>query len=341
VEEEDTGKKKINAMGGFVVNEPMVEPIPEGPTPSWPQDIDLARRVMEDMLIPLFHDQPACRKIGFRNISRLIGYIPGWYLWTEERRGAFLLELMRLRSLNDRFVAAYFLIRYYPSPDEADFSDFAPREQKVRLGPFFDQTGTPKFESQEHIHESLFAIGNLNLEINRGLNLIKLKLFSQNRWREVRDDLREGEGTGMLEIHRNVPGWELSWALFDKLLLGFCYVHRASPLGLRLTLSPGVTYHLGTDERVFEVPESTIQRWALETGLLLKSAPTSDPVLETWKKKFYLSLWRPPQRGQKWIAGLTDAPEEEALWIDSKWRAASSWTFPREGNINHRCFQDH
>jgi hypothetical protein len=305
------------------------------------QNVDLVRRVMEDMLIPLFHDPPACRKIGFTNISRLIGYIPGWYLWSEERKGAFLLELLRLRPLNDRFVAAYFLIRYYPSPDEAEFHDFAPREQEARLSPFFDQTGTPKFESQEHIHESSFAIGNLNLEINRGLNLLKLKLFSQDRWREVRDDLPQGEGTGVLEIHRNVPGWELSWILFDKLLLGFCYVHRSSPLGLRLTLSPGVEYHLGTDGMASGVSESTLQRWTLETGLLLKSCANFDLVLETWKKKFYASLWRPPKRGQKLIAGLANPPEEEFLWIDSKWWAAPSWTFPQGGEINHRCFHDH
>jgi hypothetical protein len=322
------------------MNEPMVEPIPKGPIPSWQEDVELVRRAMEDMLICLFHDQPACHKIGFTHISRPIGSIPGWYLWTGERKGAFLLELMRLRSLNHRFIAAYFLIRYYPSPEDADFHAFAPQERQARLSPFFDQTGTPKFESHDHIHESLFAVGNLNVEINRGLNLIRLKLFSQDRWREVRDGLREGEGTGA-QIYRNVPGWKLSWTLFDKLLLGFCYVHRSSPLGFRLTVSPGMEYRLGTDGKAFEVPESTIQRWTLETGLLLKTSPNFGLFLETWKKKLYASLWRPPQIGEKWIAGLADPPEKESPWIDSKWWAASSWTFSQEGEIHHRCFLDH
>jgi hypothetical protein len=331
------------------MNEPMVKPIPKGPIPSWQEDVERVRRAMEDMLLSLFHDQQACRKIGFSHISRPIGSIPGWYLWTGERKGAFLLELMRLRSLNHRFIAAYFLIRYYSSPEEADFHAFAPQERQARLSPFFDQNGTPKFESHDHIHESLFAVGNLNVEINRGLNLIKLKLFAQDRWREVRDDLREGEGTeaqsthpiSHLEMNRNVPGWELSWTLFDKLLLGFCYVYRSSPLGFRLTVSPGVEYHLGTDGRASEVPESTIQRWALETGLLLKTGPNSDLVLETWKKKFYASLLRPPKQGEKLIAGFSDPPEKESLWIDSKWWTASSWTFPQKREVQPRCTHYH
>ena len=313
------------------MNEPLAEPIPKGPMPSWQEDVGRVRQAMEDMLTSLFHDPQACRKIGFTNIRRLIGFIPGWYLWTEEHQGAFLLELMRLRSLNHRFIAAYFLIRYYPSPQEAHFLDFAPVERQVRLSSFFDETGTPQYESQDHIHESLFAIGNLNMEINRGLNLIKLKLFSQDRWREVQDDLRRGEGTGA-QIHRNVPGWKLSWTLFDKLLLGFCFVHRSPPLGLRLTVSPGMEYHLGTDGMASGVPESAIQRWTLETGLLLKSPPNFDLVLETWKKNFYASLWRPPKEGENLIAGVTDSPEKESPWIDRKWWAASSWTFSQREN---------
>jgi len=304
---------------------------------------------MEDMLISLFHDQPACGRVGFTEISRLLGPIPGWYLWTRDRKGAFLLELMRLRSLNRRCIAAYFLIRYYPSPDEVDFKDFTLGEQQARLSPLFDQTGTPKFESQEHIHESLFAVGNLNVEIDRGLSLMKLKLFSQDRWREVRDSPGEWKGTEAqsiqpvfpCEVHRNAPGWELSWALFDKLLLGFCFVHRSSPLGIRLTASPGVEYHLGAQGMASEVPAPTIQRWTLETGFLLKPAPNSVVALETWKKNFYASLWRPPKKGEQLIAGLTDPPEKEGLWIDPKWWAAPSWSFPREGDIHHRCFQDH
>jgi hypothetical protein len=178
------------------------------------------------------------------------------------------------------------------------------------------------------------------MEINQGLNLIKIKLFSQDRWREVRNDLREEEGTGA-KIHRNVPGWKLSWTLFDKLLLGFCFVHRSHPLGLRLTVSPGMEYRLGTGGMASEVPESSIQRWTLETGLLLKTGPNSDLVLETWKKELYASLLRPPKQREKLISGFADPSEKESPWIDSKWWAASSWTFSQEGETHHRGFRNH
>jgi hypothetical protein len=51
---------------------------------------DLARRVMEDTLIPLFLEEQANHKIGFTKISRLIRQEPGGYLWTRERKGAYL-----------------------------------------------------------------------------------------------------------------------------------------------------------------------------------------------------------------------------------------------------------
>ena len=57
-------------------------------------DIDLVRRVMEDMFLLLFFDKRACQRIGFINISRFIGEKPGWYLWTKDQKGAYLLELV-------------------------------------------------------------------------------------------------------------------------------------------------------------------------------------------------------------------------------------------------------
>jgi hypothetical protein len=49
-------------------------------------EIDLVRRVMEDMFILLFFDGKAYQRIGFTNISRLIVRKMAWYLWTKDRK---------------------------------------------------------------------------------------------------------------------------------------------------------------------------------------------------------------------------------------------------------------
>jgi hypothetical protein len=214
---------------------------------------------MEDMFILLFFEAQAHHRIGFTKISRLISQEPGWYLWTKERKGAYLLELIDIEDFHKEprlvdmpnltihpAVRAEFVVRYYPSPEEPSFDDFAFIERETRLGHSFDHTGTPFFEKQNDIHESLFTVGQFHLAFDKGLDVASLSISSQDRWIEIvkngppakTDDRQGSEVVSGEGKARNVPGWELSWYLFDKLLLSFCYVHKSIPLGLGLTEYP-------------------------------------------------------------------------------------------------------
>ena len=317
-------------------------------------DIDLVRRVMEDMFILLFFDKQACHRIGFTKISRLVSQKPGWYLWTKEQKGAYLLELADVVYLDKEVgtdylnnipeVKAEFVLRYYPSPEEPLFEDFAFIEREVRLGPYFDHTGTPLFEKQNGIHESLFAVGNLYLDFDKGLNFAILKISSQDRWIEivkngplVKTDQRqtiEVIPEGMMA--RNIPGWELSWYFYDKLLLGFCYVHKTFPFGLGLTEFPGAVYHIYARNKVIEVHEPDVRGRTLEVGVLLQSnqRPLIDP--EVLKKAFSRSIPLSTKKTEFQVDCFTGLPKDKHPWIDPDWWTASSWIFEPCGDIN-RC----
>jgi hypothetical protein len=323
--------------------------------------IELVRRVMEDTFILLFFEAQAHHRIGFTKISRLISQEPGWYLWTKQRKGAYLLELIDIEDFHKEprladmpnltihpAVRAEFMVRYYPSPEEPSFNDFAFIERETRLGPSFDHTGTPFFEKQNEIHESLFTVGKFHLSFDNGLDFASLNISSQDRWIETvkngplaKTDDRQGSEVVSGEVKaRNVPGWELSWYLFDKLLLSFCYVHKAIPFGLGLTEHPGTIYHRDEFNQVVGVHEPDVRGRTIEAGVLLQSAKRLpiDPgaLKETFLQSIRLSL----KKDEVLVGYFENPPEEERPWINPDWWRASSWSFPPAREIKHRCFTD-
>jgi hypothetical protein len=321
-------------------------------------DIDLVRRVMEDMFILLFFDKRACQRIGFINISRFFGERPGWYLWTKDQKGAYLLELADAVYFDKEVGTDYpnhipemkaeFVLRYYPSPEEPLFEDFAFIEREVRLGPCFDHTGTPFFEKQDEIHESLFAVGTLGLDFDKGLNFAIFKISSQDRWIEIVKEgpMVETDRRRLIEVipegtlARNVPGWELSWRFFDKLLLGFCYVHKTIPFGSALTEFPGAVYHTYTQNKVIEANHPDVRGRTLEAGVLLQSnqTPSIDP--ESLREAFFRSIPLSTKKTEFQVDCFAGLPREKHPWIDPDWWTALSWTYQPSGDINHCCARD-
>jgi hypothetical protein len=325
-------------------------------------DIELVRRVMEDMFILLFFDEQANHKIGLTKISRLISQKPGWYLWTKEQKGAYLLELIDIEYFHKEpsivdipnpiinpSVKAEFIVRYYPFPEEPSFDDFAFIEREVRLGPYFDHTGTPLFEKQNEIHESLFTVGKFHLAFDKGLNFALLTISSQDRWIEIvkNGPLVNTDHRQVMEVipeeakARNVPGWELSWYLFDKLLLSFCYVHKSIPFGLGLTEYPGTIYHISEFNQVVEAHEPDVHGRTVEAGVLMRSILPPPIDSRGLKEAFLESIRLSLKKDEVLVDYFENPPEEGCPWINPNWWRASSWSFPPPNEIHHCCFGDH
>jgi len=319
-------------------------------------DIGLVQRILDDMFILLFFDEHACDRIGFTKISPVIGKMPGWYLWTKDREGAYYLQLVdtepteaksegKRPSPNERPVwfVSDFILRYYPSPKEPLFEEYAFVERQVRISPCFDHTGIPFFGKQDAIHKSFFVVGTLHLAFDRDLNFARLGVSSQDRWIEIlkggpivkTDYRRTIEVIPEGSVIRNVAGWELSWCFFDKLLLSFCYVHKCCPIALRLSRSPGVIYHIDPDGVATEVQDDTIHEWILGTGIFLQSGQELSNSMTSLRKIFIASLQYPPQDDEFLVDYLESPPESEHPWIDPAWWSASSWVLPSRLEMMH------
>jgi hypothetical protein len=319
-------------------------------------DIDLVRRVMEDMFILLSLDEQACDRIGFTKISPVIGKTSAWYLWPKDRKGAYSLQLAGTepadaksdgtRSSRNKkvvWVVSDFILRYYPSPEEPIFEEYAFVERQVRTSPCFDHTGAPFSDKQDSIHKALFVIGTLHLAFDRELNFARLGISSQDRWTEIlkggavvkTDHRRTIEVLPEGSVIRNVPGWELSWCFFDKLLLSFCYVHKSCPIALRLSKSPGVAYYIDTHGIAIEVQDAAIHEWTLGTGVLLQSGQKLSTSLTPLRKIFLASLQYSPEDDESLVDYLEGPPESERPWIDPAWWRASSWSFSSRLEMMH------
>jgi hypothetical protein len=319
-------------------------------------DIDLVRRVMEDMFILLSLDEQACDRIGFTKISPVIRKTSAWYLWTKDRKGAYSLQLAGtkpadaksdgIRSFRNKKVVWFvsdFTLRYYPSPEEPIFEEYAFVERQVRTSPCFDHTGAPFSDKQDSIHKALFVIGTLHLAFDRELNFARLGISSQDRWTEIlkggtlieTDHRRTIEVVPEGSVIRNVPGWELSWCFFDKLLLSFCYVHKSSLIALRLSKSPGVAYYIDTHGVAIEVQDAAIHEWTLGTGVLLQSGQKLSTSLTPLRKIFLASLQYSPEDDESLVHYLEGPPESERPWIDPAWWSACSWSFSSHLEMMH------
>lgn len=181
--------------------------------------------------------------------------LPGWYVWPGGRPGTFeiLLEEVVDKEADDEtdFISGRFSLRYYPHPDEPEFSDFAFAEQVVRLSDLFAESGVPRDPVERRFHEAYYQVGALEifLEDNR---FIHLAVETQERWvEEMMSELRvptgEDVSTVVLrpgELGRRVAGEQLCLALLDLLEKGFARAYQARKIRTEVQAAPGIIHYV-------------------------------------------------------------------------------------------------
>jgi hypothetical protein len=181
----------------------------------------------------------AKRRLGLSGASRRADGWPAWYLWLAGCSGAYELALVPPADVNiDPEAGADLTLRYFPHPDDDDFSTFADVERAARTSSLFDHTGTPAIEALTDIDPSLFHIATLSLAPSQLAGRIDLELQSQDVWLETtatdRDDV----------VRRRVPGLALAAPLVDFLVCGRTYHGRHPPASFVLTREPGFAWHV-------------------------------------------------------------------------------------------------
>ena len=191
--------------------------------------------------------------IGLEAVSQVWGEKPAWYFWIADTPGTYALQLEDINAPQpDRpdWVSGIFALKCYPYPHQNVFQSFSFQERSMILSDVFDDTHTPRFSHRDRIPDTLFNVATVELNVDRngrwaqfimeGLELMQISYVSEviPNYPVLQKERRFKSG----EFDRNVPGWELSYPLFDRLLSLYSFYSKKTPVRLWSTRSPGFSY---------------------------------------------------------------------------------------------------
>ena len=315
------------------------------------------------MFYSLYHNEEARDYFGFSQISFFCNEegLPGWYLWFKEKKGAYQLELINGEILpqenknTGKFspfklaVRGRFAVRYFPSEEEEIFENYSCFEKLIRFGPLFDQTGTPAFEGRNKIPESYFVIGHIDVRTDLSRDFLELECFAPEQWEDFRVDglyLKTPEQKDYEAVvpggrDRNVPGWALSFFLFDKILMGFCFSFNVSPLAVLLSSENGFDFYIDKENRAEKIGNSNSKQFRLTCGLNLKEEDNNTFREDKDLKLYTNNACRRIGLNKSNIIGLWQQPEDiDNPWINPDWWKVKEMKF-REDDYDVCCLCDH
>jgi hypothetical protein len=198
---------------------------------------------------------------GLKAVSQVWGERPAWYFWISDTPGVHALQLEGITAPeSDRpdWVSGIFAVKCYPFPHENVFQSFSYQERSLILSDYFDHTHTPRFAHREQIPDTLFNVAAVELSVDQddrqalfvleGLEIMHISYASAvvQNYPVLQKEKRFKSG----ETDRNVPGWDLGYPLFDRLLCLYSFYSKKTPMRLLLTRSPGFSYVFENDHAV-------------------------------------------------------------------------------------------
>jgi len=288
---------------------------------------------------------------GIKGISEKLTGSPGWYLWFEDRPGAYLLELVEAESPQKgteqessyslkKLFSGHYQIKYFPEVSDSQLLEkFSLSEQIVRASDFFDTTGTPTFEASTEIHDTLFLVGSLDVLQSPDKSFTQFFLNAPDHWvtRHLKGfELITEDGSEVMAIppgenDRNAPAWQLSWWLVDRLITLFCFVRKTPPLCAAVFEKEGKVFEIDRDKSIAEKPEPTIKELKLATVFMV-----SDKTGEVnFDVDGYIAQLREHGffRGASLIDIQKGKPAINRDWINSRWWHASHFDVSLEDTV--------
>ncbi|MHB8909454.1 MAG: hypothetical protein ACYDAA_11315 [Syntrophales bacterium] len=231
-----------------------------------------------DAMFRLVVPSPGREVVGLKAISEKQRGAPGWYLWFEDRPGAYLMELIEAETVAgaeggfpDRHsaVRGTYSIKYYPAADDGtSLAALSDSERAVRAGECFDATGTPDYDRGCGIPATSFLIGTIEMILASDGDSLVLHLESLDRWIT---SVREQTGAGVTERRdRDLPAWDWSWFLLDRLILTLCLAYRTVPRRVSLSEEPGYVFRVETDGETRAMSDNAVHRRRLSASFALR-----------------------------------------------------------------------
>ena len=214
------------------------------------------------MLIPLSWVDEIREGMGIEGASQVWGDKPAWYLWISGAPGVYHLELVETGTSKQEgieLLQASFSLRCYPFTHSPTFETFSFEEQCLLRSKFFDHTNTPSFEYREAIPQNLFTVGTIECGFDSDEGIAYFTFESLDTWqisfkRKMTLNyplINQSKSFETGEVDRQVPGTEVGYMFFDKLLCVFSYSSKKMPTRV-------LSFRSGGFEYVYEQSEALV-----------------------------------------------------------------------------------
>ncbi len=190
--------------------------------------------------------------LGIEGVSQIWGDAPAWYFWISDTRGVYHFQLSEASICEDHPQTAQgvFTVKCYPYANGDAFGSFSFQERRLMQSRFFDNTHTPRFEDREQLPDDLFSVAVIEYKVGLDGDMACFTLESLDTLRTgyKKETVQEYELIGKSkkftkgDTDRAVPGWNMGYPLFDRLLSMYAFYRKVKPVRLRITRSSGFEY---------------------------------------------------------------------------------------------------
>ncbi len=304
----------------------------------------------------IFNDEGARKYFEFSQINFFNSTegLPGWNLWFRENTMAYQLVLIEAHEIfdneglsNELSIKGRFAIRYFPDSNAPELDKYSCTETLLRLGPLFDNTGTPTLTGQDCIDDSCFVVGYLDFRTNNDRDFLALECIAPNRWKDVRVDgiylktLENGkyEAVKPNGIDRDVPGWDSAFFLFDKLISGCFYTYKTMPCAVILAEKKWIRFDIDKNNSCIETMDPDIDLFHLVTGIEINT-----DCRRSINPNAYIQGVCTLLSSQGFLFELYKHPENRPnAKINPEWWSAKDMKFSIDADfeMHHCCYHDH
>jgi len=225
-------------------------------------------------------------ELGMQGVSQLWAQRPAWYFWIADAPGVYLLELAAADSRQMEGFDLHrvtFALKCYPFAGQQVFKFFSFEEQGLIRSPYFDHTNTPRFDQREKIDPHLFNIAKIECTFDGGETMAAFVFESLDTWRIVFNkgttlnypmlDRRKKFASG--EVDRQVPGIQIGFLFFDRLLSLFAFDSQTTPARVLSLRSRGFEYVYDKSDRFVCVDSENARIYTTAVLFALSDPPAA------------------------------------------------------------------
>ena len=245
------------------------------------------RNKVESLLLTASWVEQVQKMLELTGVSQVWGDRPEWYVWIDGAPGVYALifEEGEAIQVNDqRMQLGRFAVKCYPYVSAGVFEVFSPPEREMVTSDLFDHTHTPRLETQQQVPGAFFTVGSISLASDAAetVALFTFESLDFLRWSALSSENGAANHLPEKSCIRNVPGWQVGYPLFDRLVSLYAFYAKQPPAFIGATRSPGF-------ETIIDTHQTPVSRVCADIQLQSSSVLFASPAdTDAWVD----TLWR-------------------------------------------------